>query len=821
MACHIKKFSITEALKTCILLIPLFLIFSWFGSHDIWHNNFEKFSNVYFLAALFRLFFTIYIAFFFYLIGNFLVRRFQDFSEAKKYIILDHFLIASFVGASITSLFTYLLAIIGFLDRNFLFFIFASTFFWLILHLKPSLNDCKKKLLPSIIKYLEEKDFNCKLLLILLSVIFLYLLLWKGIVAPLFLHDVIAHYNPYLEHVVSQGNINPSHWYLEFFLLKGASLHYLSILFMDIESIQLIGFYFLVLLALLLFSAVKKISKSSFLSLFSILILFSLPEIHTIELQKLHIFISAYVVFIYYVLSLMLDEKNSKSLTPMIFSVALSSVALVSMSPTSILWISTIFATHAIQIVLSKEYYRIKYLLSIFFATSLSLSAILIFNYYKFGLIEMFPLLFFMKHGDPSKFLNFISPVDGVFFQNYDNNNASQALYNLIGIIDRKGFLVGISEVVHSIFPFKSTIIFLGALGAFLFLSIKKYIAKINYDSYLSIIFIYVLVSLIIFMFGSFEKTYMLLSKLLMFFNFFNLQIILIIFLSLTGLIVTPKLKKTNFNLFNGSIYFCLFILLLMSLLPPAGSTERSLVFIGFFKLVIVFYLLATIVIPLLYKLPLNVRVKKVFFNFLTFFVLIFFCYQFSSSYELNAHKGYVSAFVKRHLSYQGLYSSFGSSNVVEIESVIGKNKIIYPLNHASGMPGMPNSRVQHNLFNLYSDQRFKLLYGSDFESSQILRSRGVEFIYVNTNGDLFFDARSKLFSPEVIGSYFKVIWGKEGKFILTWNDNGAFEANETNFFEEYKACYQKNLLEGRSMWFPFYDIVREDLKKIDWLPTK
>ena len=287
------------------------------------------------------------------------------------------------------------------------------------------------------------------------------------------------------------------------------------------------------------------------------------------------------------------------------------------------------------------------------------------------------------------------------------------------------------------------------------------------------------------------------------------------------GLLFTPKIKKNNFNLFNGSAYFCLFILLLMSILPPAGSTERSLVFIAFFKLVIVFYLLATFGIPLLCKLSINIAAKKIFFNSLTFSFLIFFCYQFSSSYELNVHKGYVWAFVKRHLSYQGLYSSFGSSNVVEIESVIGKNKIIYPLNHGSGMPGMPNSKVQHNFFNLYSDQRYKLLYGSDLESSQILKARGVEFLYVNTNGDLFFDARSKLFRPDTIGSYFKVIWGSEGKFILTWNDNRAFEASETNFFEEYKTCYQRNLLEARSMWFPFYDIVREDLKKIDWLLIK
>ena len=810
-----------ERLGVSALFLSVFFIFHWFGSHDVWHNNFEKFSNIYFLAALFRIFFTIYISFFFYLLGSFIVSRISELSAENKCNSLDHFLIASFVGASATSLITYLLAILGLLDRNFVFCIFVSTFFWLIYHFKPGLNDFKKKLLFLKAGFLEEKSFNYGLLLIAISVMFLYLLLWKGIVAPLFLHDVIAHYNPYFEYVVSQGNVNPSHWYLEFFLLKGASLHYLSVLFMDIQSIQLMGFYFLILLTLLIFSAVKKISKSLFIGLFSILILFSLTEIHTIELQKLHIFISAYVIFIFYVLSLILDEKNPKSLPPMIFSVALSCVALVSMSPTSILWISAILATHTLQIFLSKEFYRIKYLLSIFITTSLSLSAILIFNFYKFGLIEMFPLLFFMKHGDPSKFLNFISPVDGIFYQNYDNNNASPALYNLIGIINSKGFLVGISEVLQSIFPFKSIIILLGVFGTFSFLSIKKYIAKVTCDRYLNLIFIYLLISIVIFMFGSFEKPYMLLSKLLMFINFFNLQSIIIILLSLIGIFLISKVKNLSFTLFNGSIYFCLFILLLMSVLPPAGSTERSLVFITFFKLIIVFYLVTNIVIPLLLKIPLNIGVKKYFFSALTLFALLFFCYQFVSSYELKVHKGYVRAFVKRDLSYQGLYSSFGSSNVVEIESVIGKNKIIYPLNHGSGMPGMPNSRVQHNFFNLYSDQRYRLLYGSDFESSQILRTRGVEFLYVNTNGDLFFDARSKLFSPDVIGSYFKVIWGKEGKFILTWNNNGAFEAIETDFYAKYKACYQINLVEGHSMWFPFYDIVREDLKKIDWLPIR
>ena len=84
MAQHIKKFNKNEAPKIGIILIPLLLIFSWFGSYDIWHNNFEKFSDIYFLAALFRIIFTIYISIFFFLLGNFIIGRIHNIAEKNK-----------------------------------------------------------------------------------------------------------------------------------------------------------------------------------------------------------------------------------------------------------------------------------------------------------------------------------------------------------------------------------------------------------------------------------------------------------------------------------------------------------------------------------------------------------------------------------------------------------------------------------------------------------------------------------------------------------------------------------------------------------------
>lgn len=802
--------------------IPLIAAVAWFQYFNIWHNKFDSAGFIYLFATFLRIIFAGYLATLAFLFGKRVVHSLGGLEFLSRLGRADRFVMASFVGISVISLGIYVLALAGFLHRNLIILILSFICIWLYndfaISFAKALADFR---LMWSRKKLSARHLPEILMAIIALMLFLYLFAWKGVVGSLVLHDVIAHYYPYFEYVANKGNLNPSQWYWQFFTLKGASLHHLAALLIDVQAIQLIGFYFFSLLAMLLMLAVQKTTGEISFVLLAAIILLALEEVHSAEFQKLHFFISAYIVFSLYLgAAFSIARDADLKIINAIQTIVLC--AMVSMQPVSIVFAGLLFFVQAVTQLYYGQFKKLLYPVFAMSCVTAVLAGTLVFNYSKTGLFEIFPILTFMKYGDPSKYLNFISPIDAVFLQDYEGNNIASGFYYYGSLISEQGILPGMLAIAKGMFPLRSVAVFLTVIATMY--GVHRYGAREHFFRKFALVSIlYILFSFAWLLSGGSERGW---NPLLMLMggNIVTQTGGYVVAIVMAILLVFREFKRNwADSLFLASIVFIMSTWLVVTALS-AGSIGRYLGFVAFFKpffyVVLLFYVIYLIEFGLSFILRSGstIIVKQamhVALGLCVFFPL----YQFIESYNRRAHQDiFVIPYFEGKLSYSNLYTYFGATLAVEIEHVVGKNRVIVFLNQGSGSSGMPNSRIQHSFFNLYADKRQTVWYGAANEAANLLKQRGIEYIYVDTNNELFIDAFSPLFTPGVIERYFKIIWSANGRYILAWsNSDQGIDSKE--FSEKYSARHQADRNSSKSLWFPFYDRVRNDVDKLSWLP--
>lgn len=182
-----------------------------------------------------------------------------------EYSALEEVVINFFLGASVLTIFLFFA---GYLN---LYYYEAAVGFAIVCLIAtyPLIKDLVARCFRETKNFLyssEDKTLNFTLLTLIFLTLFL-LVVSRVIFPGETSNDSWEHYIPYQAEVIKNHGIWPNDIWYNFFSTKGAGISFLSILFTDILAYQIVTFCFVIAATLILFTWIKKITKSNYWAL--------------------------------------------------------------------------------------------------------------------------------------------------------------------------------------------------------------------------------------------------------------------------------------------------------------------------------------------------------------------------------------------------------------------------------------------------------------------------------------------------------------------------------------------------------------------------
>ncbi len=249
----------------CLLYLMLVL---WFGLIDVYHTHFFSGSRWLYLGYnIFRIIYLFYLSFILFFIGRTLLRLLERRGVVINLKLVDEFVLCFFSGGSILALFMFSIGYCNLFYRSCAILITSPL---VILSYADVMNFSSKVWRESISKWIGDTNVIRASLrwaaLVCVMFLAILLLIVKGL-PPGGGGDYYTHYYPYFKHVVESHSLWPNDVWYHYYVSKGASLAFLSILITDLQAPELLTYLFFIVSALALFSIVKKYANNIFVPL--------------------------------------------------------------------------------------------------------------------------------------------------------------------------------------------------------------------------------------------------------------------------------------------------------------------------------------------------------------------------------------------------------------------------------------------------------------------------------------------------------------------------------------------------------------------------
>ena len=250
-----NRFSINELARTALFLGLFVLSVFAIKSLNVFTDRYFHVGFEIFIYNIARVVFLAYMGWLAYQIGARIIGV-NYIENSPNPLSFENFLLCSFAGtASLNILFV----IIGLLETlHFLPIMIGTSLLILLFRLS-------NRILPPWRTYKDSKlvrptnapeRFNSIIFGISVLLV-VYLLIARGLIPEKGM-DQIALYIPYYETVLAKSSLWPNHWFLGNYYARGDGLRLFAILLTDVQSLQLISFYLLLLSGGLLFCAVQS-----------------------------------------------------------------------------------------------------------------------------------------------------------------------------------------------------------------------------------------------------------------------------------------------------------------------------------------------------------------------------------------------------------------------------------------------------------------------------------------------------------------------------------------------------------------------------------
>jgi len=368
---------------------------AWFHWNRVWTDHYFEAGPVYVFYHALRVAFFLYLVLILFVLGRKLLRWVAPKNlRLISFDPLDHFLLASSLGAALMQI---VMLILGFLHLYYRSVALVLTVPWVFLSF-AILKECLEKTPRVIQGAIPKGPWYEKIThgLLMGATLFLWvdILVRKGLFPDIVGNDSVGHYLPYFNEVISRHHLWPNQYYLHYFYSKGGGLQFLAMLLTDIQGSELTSFYYLTLSALILFSLARKMSFSpTWAWLAVILFLKSFMVPHEAEFAKNHL-----AMTFWFIALLWLSVRQSISA----FLLILVTIALVLNTPASSIltlpYFLSLMAIHGMRrnLELAKTFLSLSIL--VFSLTGIILS----FNYLTSGTMEITPSNIFLPRANLS-----------------------------------------------------------------------------------------------------------------------------------------------------------------------------------------------------------------------------------------------------------------------------------------------------------------------------------------------------------------------------------------------------------------------------------
>ena len=776
-------------------LISLCISVLWFDRHDVFNEQFGIVTPSFHIATVARFIIVAYVVFTMVAIGKLLLLRVGG-AGIKG---VDNFLAASVLGGSVIVVIVYVLGLSGLLYRWVLaVLLMGAVFCWPDLRLRhlrwPSFG------FQTTVSGRWE-SYLTALLSVGLAAQIAYLLLWKGLV-PSISYDVVSHYIPYYGSVIREHGTAINEFYWHFYEFKGLSFHFLAAVLADVQAIQLLVFCLVCIAAVALLKTVQRIGGSISLGLLAVAIFLGSTQILEADLQKAHLLIGVFIFLSYY-FGHMLFEAKDENFRPLtwVFCVAIGTVSLLQTISSAYVVILLIALTIT---ALCFRQYRLLSIFGIAMAVIIVIAATtMIYNYAMVGMYAMDPMMFNLKHGDKTRYLQHFSLTEMIFLMDFQPGNTMEGLNGLVNVY-KAGGGVGVIRML-AVASSSSLIAIISAVAAsaaivnaFFYGPRKQLIGKL---ALIAVLAVTLIIALTLTNFSPKHFVSIIFSASAMGYRM-GLGSILIVAVIL--LLQPFGTRQVNAALVAG-ILFVLGVGVLLIILG-GDAPGRMTVWLSFFQ-ALFFAVAVTFVTQLLARHWLGS-----FGAISATIALGLFLFLITNIKNNEWESRLLMPYLKGEVSYSEIYDRQGGGWAEYIRHHIPPENIVLSLDYCFVCESLPNMRWQPPIWNVYSDKTDEVWYGTPDIAAKILRERHVDYIVFNVTHPLFAHAFAPLFSPESIGKYFKVHWASPdaspyGKsYILTWRDKTL---DNDSSLEAFMKDYQDKVILDRKTGNGFRDYLQ------------
>jgi hypothetical protein len=689
-------------------------LFKWL---DVWNSHFEKGGMIYVFYHFLRCVFLFYFIAIVFACGHLLLKFLLKKTDRSNLSSLDMFLLSSYLGAAVLTL---VMFVLGLLKLNYtvtaLIITIPAAFFAYseFMQIFPS---WRRNFSDFVSQHFKDKgDFNgIATFLIVFTIVIqiIYLFIVKGLLPDLITNDTVGHYLPYYQEVLNTHSIWMNKFFFHFYYSKGAGLFFLTGLLTDIQTIQIVSFYFLLMSVLTLVALVRKIANDNFIWMLvavSVYLSSSMITLETglivAEFQKPHIMLGSFIVFMTYLsVSSFSIPESLNSLWFIFLFIVVSAIIVI--TPVSFIFIFPYLILLSVFLFVIKRRDLLKMTAFSIVSAGFIFMLIIVINYVFSGMAEATPLPWFFEHRNESALRSWISP-NAILFQIQMNLQSGEGAGAILpsNIFDVSKLIENIWFVLYdkNMIPAPIFIMLLLAVVAILIAAVKKKIIPLNIT--------------------------------------YN---------------IVPSI-------------FMLVIIVILFTVIQQHSIYRYAFFLEYFRISLYMY----IILFSITLIPAPVNIRKYLVTVVALIIFSFPVYQFFHSAAESQVEKY--SFVSGKSSFAELYKRRWevTSIGLQIQKLIGANNKIIVMNFLPGFYGIPKSNFQRPLMCDYNtDGDFEtILFGSPEKAMGILKEKNINYALIILDRPFIFTVYAPLFAPENLQTYFKIAATGDNMLLLTWRSS-------------------------------------------------
>jgi hypothetical protein len=413
-------------------VLPFVVLLAWFRVVDVYHSYFfETDSNwIYLIYNGFRVLYSLYLIWLLYFLGSILLAALSKKGAQLDLQLPDEVVLCFYAGAAIASAGAFLL---GYLSLYYYWILAPATLLLLSASFRSfetflrRLGDWRRDTWAGTDDTAWALARHCA---VGATIFIVLLLLVLRALPPGGGHDYYTHYFYYYKHVIESHGLWPNELWYHYYVSKGATLVFWSIVLTDLQAPEIVSFAFVLMAGLAVFSLVRRWHGDSILAMGAMAVylstyvvpqfagdlLFAGERVAWGEFQKQHEQLASLLAALSWLI-LVLPRCGGRTLLAWSLFAALFAANVVLFQTAAYPLVLALLCLGALGWAIHKQWSMMMGFAPPVVTATVVLASLLALNYWTTGLGEITPMRPFWRHADQGRFSRVWSPYLMILLQ--------------------------------------------------------------------------------------------------------------------------------------------------------------------------------------------------------------------------------------------------------------------------------------------------------------------------------------------------------------------------------------------------------------------